>query len=253
MTFSDTTQPHSLLCVGLDADITRIADADQFAFNRRVIDQTHPYACAYKLNSAFYEARGADGWTAMAQTVAYIRQHHPQMFLICDAKRADIGSSNVAYARAVFDELGFDAVTLHPYLGGEALAPFLNRADKVSIILCRTSNPGAREIQDHNDLWQHVARTVVNKWNANGNCMLVVGATYPDDLRTVRGIVGDMPLLVPGVGAQGADPAKAVRAGQNSHGGGLYINASRSIIFADDPATAAHDLHAALNAARNKA
>ena len=147
---------------------------------------------------------------------------------------------------AIFDWLGFDAVTLHPYLGREALQPFLERQDKTCIILCRTSNPGAGELQDLSvdgkPLWQIVAEKVRDDWNSNGNCMLVVGATYPDELRRVRELVGDMTLLVPCVGAQGGDAAQVVHAGLNSQGRGLIINAARSIIFADSPAAEAEKL-----------
>jgi orotidine-5'-phosphate decarboxylase len=246
----------SLLCVGLDADIDRVPaafsnrDAPQYAFNRWLIDETHPYVCAYKPNIAFYEARGADGWRELADTMAYLRERHPDVFTICDAKRADIGNTNRGYVRAVFDELGFDAITLHPYLGGGALAPFLERDDKVSVILCRTSNPGAPELQAlmvaGRPLWEQVAVRVRDEWNANGNCMLVVGATSPDDLGRAREIAPEIPFLVPGVGAQGGDPAAVVAAGADANGRGLVVNAARSVIFADNPAGAAAFLRAAL-------
>lgn len=252
---------NSLLCVGLDSDINRIPqqflseENPQWAFNRHIIDWTQPYAAAFKINTAFYEAQGALGWHAMSSTVAYLKAEHPDILTICDAKRADIGNTSTAYAHAIFDELDFDAVTLHPYLGQDALQPFLDRRDKGCIVLCRTSNPGSGEFQsldvDGRPLWQYIAEQVRDRWNSHQNCMLVVGATYPNELRAAREIVGDMTLLVPGIGSQGGDVAAVIHSGANSHGRGLIINASRSIIFADDPAQAAADIHQAINTERN--
>ena len=169
---------NSLLCVGLDSAPERIPErfqreeSPQFAFNRWIIEQTHPYTSAYKPNIAFYEAAGEAGLHALALTLDYLRAEHPAILTICDAKRADIGSTNAGYVTAIFDRLGFDAVTLHPYLGQEALAPFLSRADKGCIVLCRTSNPGAGELQDLDvggkPLWQAVAEAVRDAWNAQG-------------------------------------------------------------------------------------
>ncbi len=250
-------QIDSLLCVGLDSEFSQLPErfkADefpQFAFNRWVIDQTHAYASAYKPNIAFYEARGEAGLIALARTMDYLRATYPDILTICDAKRADIGSTNQGYVEAIFDRLGFDAVTLNPYLGREALEPFLARTEKGCILLCRTSNPGAGELQDLDiggkPLWQVVAERVRDHWNARGNCMLVAGATYPDELRRIREIVGDMPLLVPGIGAQGGDVEQTVRAGQTPAGTGMIINSSRGVIFADDPASAARSLHDTIN------
>lgn len=251
---------NSLLCVGLDSDYARLPerflaeDVPQFAFNRWIIEQTHPYAAAYKPNIAFYEARGVEGLRALELTQDYLRAQHPDILTICDAKRADIGSTNQGYVTAIFDHLGFDAVTLNPYLGREALAPFLDRADKGCILLCRTSNPGAGELQDLPidglPLWLVIAQRVAADWNAHGNCMLVAGATYPDELRRIRATVGDMVLLVPGIGAQGGDVDATVRAGLDSAGRGMIINSSRGIIFAHDPADAARTLRDAINAHR---
>jgi orotidine-5'-phosphate decarboxylase len=248
---------NSLLCVGLDSDLKRLPERfqrephPQFTFNRWIIEQTHPFTSAYKPNIAFYEARGDEGLRELEMTLAYLREHHPDILSICDAKRADIGSTNAGYVTAVFDRMGFDAVTLHPYLGREALQPFLERADKACIILCRTSNPGAGDLQDlqvgDKPLWQVVAEKVQQEWNTHGNCMLVVGATYPQELAQVRQLVGDMTLLVPGVGAQGGEVGPVVTGGKNSVGKGLIINASRSIIFADDPASAAKLLRDEIN------
>ena len=198
---------------------------------------------AYKPNTAFYEARGAQGWHELKMTLDYLQSNHPDIVTICDAKRADIGSTNKGYVQAIFDDLNFDAITLQPYLGQEALQPFLERADKASIILCRTSNPGAGELQemivDGQPLWQIVAQQVAHEWNRNENCMLVVGATAPDQLATVRKIVGDMPILVPGIGAQGGDLQAVLEAGLTEDCYGLIINVSRGVIFADNPAAQA--------------
>jgi orotidine-5'-phosphate decarboxylase len=247
----------SLVCVGLDSTLDKLPaqfGGSQAGFNRWIIEQTHPYAAAYKPNMAFYEARGEAGWRDLRETMDYLRAEHPDILTICDAKRADIGSTNAGYVQAIFDDLGFDAVTLHPYLGREALVPFLERADKGCIVLCRTSNPGAGELQDRaidgKPLWQVVAETVRDGWNANGNCMLVVGATYPDELRQVRALVGEMTLLVPGVGAQGGDVQATVTAGLNAAGKGIIVNSSRGIIFAEDPAAEARALRDAINAWR---
>ncbi len=249
----------SLLCVGLDSDLAQIPAAfqqdnsPQFAFNRWVIDQTYSFTAAYKLNSAFYEARGEQGWHELRLTIDYLRGNYPDVLTICDAKRADIGSTNDAYVTAIFDELGADAITLHPYLGREALKSFLSRADKGVIILCRTSNPGAGELQDlqvdGKPLWQIVAEKVSRDWNTNNNCMLVVGATYPDEMRQIREAAGDMTFLVPGIGSQGGDVEAVVEAGLNRFGKGLIISASRSIIFADDPAGVAKSLRDQINTA----
>lgn len=253
----------SLLCIGLDSDYERLpynlrnSANPQFGFNRWIIEQTHPFAAAYKPNMAFYEARGDAGLRDLKLTLDYLHEHHPDILTICDAKRADIGSTNNGYASAIFDWLGFDAVTLQPYLGGDALQPFLEREDKACIILCRTSNPGSGEFQNielaagNKPLWQLVAEQVRDHWNRNGNCMLVVGATYPEEVRLVRQITGDMTLLVPGIGAQGGNIEQTVRAGLNSQKRGLIINSSRGILFAEDPARAARELRDAINVFRS--
>lgn len=251
---------YSLLCVGLDSALERLperfrnAELPQFAFNRWIIEQTYPYVAAYKPNVAFYEAQGEQGLASLAATARYLQEHHSDILTICDAKRGDIGSTNAGYVTAIFDTLGFDAVTLSPYLGREALAPFLAREDRASIILCRTSNPGAGEFQDLTvggaPLWRVVAERVSRDWNARGNCMLVAGATYPDELREIRAIVGEMTLLVPGVGAQGGDLDATLRAGLNRAGLGLIINSSRGIIFASDPVAEARALRDQINTIR---
>ena len=258
----------SLVCVGLDPEIERIprvarggrtgllgdapvdeTDADiegaLVGFTQAIVDATADLVCAFKPNSAFYEQYGPAGMRALQRLIAYIHARYPEIPVILDAKRADIGSTSAAYARAAFDKLRADAVTLHPYLGREAISPFLERADRGCLILCRTSNPGAGEFQDlvtrgadgaELPLYQQVARTVATNWNTNGNCALVVGATYPDELRIVRGIVGDMPILVPGVGAQGGDIEAVVGAGLDSAGQGLMISLSRSVLYASSGA-----------------
>jgi orotidine-5'-phosphate decarboxylase len=251
---------NSLVCVGLDPQIDALPEryrdegTPQFAWNRDVIDATHPYVAAYKPNIAFYEERGVDGLRELQLTIAYLRERHPDIFTICDAKRADIGHTNEAYAAAIFDLMGFDAVTLHPYLGREALAPFLERRDKVSLILCRTSNPGAGDLQDllveGRPLWQVVAEKVTTEWNLYGNLMMVVGATYPGEMRRIREVAGDLTFLVPGVGAQGGQVQAVVEAGLNSHNMGLIISSSRGVISAPDPGEAARALRDEINSYR---
>lgn len=247
-----TTLLKSLLCVGLDPDTARLPERfrnqkhPQFEFNKWIIDQTHEYAVAFKPNSAFYEARGAHGYDELSMTAEYLHTQLPDVFTILDAKRADIDSTNNGYVESIFDQMKFDAVTLHPYLGKEALKPFLSRKDKVSIILCRTSNPGAPEFQDLDiagkPLWQIVAERVSRDWNLNENCMLVVGATYPEEMKKVREIVGDMTFLVPGIGAQGGDLGQVMKNGLNSKKQGMIISSSRGIIFSEDPRAEAKKL-----------
>lgn len=248
---------NSLVCVGLDADFEKLPERfkalphPQFEFNKWIVDETHEYVAAFKPNSAFYEARGLEGMEDLKMTIDYLNERHPNIFTILDAKRADIGNTNNGYVSAIYDWLGFDAVTLHPYLGHEALTPFLSRGDKVSIVLCRTSNPGAGDFQDlvadGKPLWQTVAEKVSKEWNMEGNCMLVVGATYPEEMRVIRSVVGDMTFLVPGVGAQGGDVQAVVEAGKNSAGKGLVISSSRGILFAENPKEAARALRDEIN------
>lgn len=252
-------QQKRFVCVGLDSDWdkipaslkknfdkTNIADV-MFAFNQSIIDATAQLVCAYKPNVAFYEARGERGLTALLKTVQYIKTNYPDIPVILDAKRADIGSTNNGYARFAFDYLGVDAITVHPYLGKEALQPFLDRTDKGIIVLVRTSNPGAGEFQDllvsttsnsnyenREPLYLKVARSVTESWNANGNCLVVVGATYPQELARVRAVIGEMPILIPGVGAQGGDIQATVEAGKAQNSWGMIINSSRGIIFASE-------------------
>ncbi|MEO6923955.1 MAG: orotidine-5'-phosphate decarboxylase [Bryocella sp.] len=253
----------SFLCVGLDPVMQKLPqrfrsqDRPFFAFNRWLIDETAAHTAAYKLNMAFYEARGVDGYIELKMTIEYLREHHPEIMTICDAKRGDTANTNQGYVSALFDELGFDAVTLHPYLGAEALAPFLERQDKACILLCRTSNPGATEFQDleagGQPLWLTVAQRVAEEWDTDGNCMLVVGATYPSEMSRIRAIAPRTTFLVPGIGAQGGDVNAVVAAGMTADGGGLIVSSSREIIYADDPAAAARAAKNAINAARTAA
>lgn len=236
--------------MGLDSDRNKFPQHVKnekyplFTFNKAIIDATHDLVCAYKPNSAFYEARGSEGIEELKMTCDYLHAHHPDIPIILDAKRADIGNTNEGYAVFAFDYLGADAITLHPYLGREALQPFLDRRQKGCFILCKTSNPGAGEFQDLAldtgnqpvKLYQLLAKKVAEEWNENGNCGLVVGGTYPEDLALVRHIVPDMMLLVPGIGSQGADVEKIMKAGQRDSGDGMIINISRNIIFASQEA-----------------
>ncbi len=244
------------VCVGLDPDFDKIPKQFKegksvseaiFSFNQYIIDQTADLVCAYKPNSAFYEAEGLEGWKALFQTVKYIKEKYPDIFMLLDAKRADIGNTNLGYVKSVFDQMDFDALTLHPYLGYEAIAPFLTRSDKGAFILVRTSNPGAGEFQDltidGKPLYQIVAEHVAKSWNNNGNVGIVVGATYPNELKTVRQIVGDLPILMPGIGAQGGELTSTVKNGINSHSGGMLISSSRGIIFSPNPRETTLKMH----------
>lgn len=233
-----------MLCVGLDTDFNKIPLHLQaltpregiVAFNTAIIDATKDLVCAFKPNAAFYEAHGAEGWSALRETIEYIHSVAPDVPIILDAKRGDIGNTNDGYVEAFFDVLGVDAVTVHPYLGAEAVQPFLDRPEKGVIVLCRTSNSGAKEFQDAiidgEPLHKMVARNVSESWNSNGNCSLVVGATYPQEMKEIRAIVGDVPFLIPGIGAQGGDLEMTVAAGKDSRGQGMVISSSRAILYA---------------------
>lgn len=242
MTFTERLQERfartdSLVCVGLDSDSAKLPSGhDQLSFNKAIIDATYDLVFAYKPNTAFYEAAGAKGIETLKATCDYIREKDSDALIILDAKRADIGNTNNGYVQFAFDYLDTNAITLHPYLGREALEPFLSRVDKGAIILCRTSNPGSGEFQD-DGLFEKVAGNVAREWNENENCLLVVGATYPEEIAKVRETVGDnMWLLVPGIGAQGGDLEKTLTAGLSSRKDGLIINSSRGIIFASQGA-----------------
>jgi orotidine-5'-phosphate decarboxylase len=235
------------VCVGLDSESEKLPDVakkyefDPVAqFNAHIVDATKNFVCAYKPNLAFYVCNGEIGLISLKRTIAYIHEHAPWAPVILDAKVADIGNTNLGYAKMAFEYLKADAITVHPYLGQEALKPFLDQPDKGIIVLCRTSNPGGGEFQDlmideeesQMRFYQTVAYRVANFWNQKNNCAVVAGATYPGELAQIRRLVGEMPILIPGVGAQGGDVEATVKAGQDSRGQGMIINSSRGIIFA---------------------
>ena len=234
------TANNSLLCVGLDPDTAKfpahLKDApDAIAqFCRAIIDATADTACAFKPQIAYFAAQGAED--QLEDICAYLRERYPHIPIVLDAKRGDIGATAEQYAREAFERYGADAVTVNPYMGFDSVAPYLEWQDRGAIVLCRTSNPGGSDLQfltvDGKPLYQHVADLVANKWNRNGQCALVVGATFPNELAQVRAIVGDMPLLVPGIGAQGGDIEATVKAGRSVSGAGMMINSSRAILYA---------------------
>ena len=235
----------SLVCVGLDPEPAKfpahLRDKPDavFAFCSAIVDATADLVCAYKPQIAHFAALRAED--SLERLIAHIHDHHPGIPVILDAKRGDIGSPSQHYVSEAFDRYRADAVTVNPYLGRDTVQPFLDRADKGVIILCHTSNPGAGDIQDllvtdagaaPLPLYQHLAGRIARDWNANGNCVLVVGATWPEQLAEVRALVGSMPLLVPGVGAQGGDVEAVVRQGRTASGDGLVISSSRAILYA---------------------
>lgn len=280
----------NFVCVGLDSEFTKIPTSAHcignecevdiantiVAFNRSIVEATCDLVCSYKPNMAFYEAHGAEGIAALQRTIMDIHAIAPDVPVILDFKRGDIGNTNIGYAKIAFEYLKADAITVHPYLGGEALQPFLKYKNKGIFVLCRTSNPGAGEFQDRDvaltdddqtiffgdekyedqereewpgflPLYQYIAYRVERVWNKNGNCGLVVGATYPKELREVREIVGDIPILIPGIGAQGGDVEKTVTAGTDSRGKGMIINSSRGIIFSENRRSKAGELRNLIN------
>jgi orotidine-5'-phosphate decarboxylase len=222
----------SWLCIGLDPDPELMPTVDVLQFNKAIIEATSDLVCAYKPNLAFYEALGIEGLATLEKTVKYIPGDIP---VIGDAKRGDIGNTAKAYARALFSVLGFDAATVNPYLGYDSIEPFINYQDNGVFILCRTSNRGAADFQDlHTNglpLYEAVAQKA-QEWNIHGNIGLVVGATYPEELKKVRSICPEMPLLIPGIGAQGGDLASAVGYGVDAQGEKAIINVSRQILYA---------------------
>lgn len=256
------TDADTLVCVGLDPEPEKFPahlreDPDAvFAFCRAIVEATADLACAFKPQIAHFAALGAED--ALQRLIAHIHQAHPGVPVILDAKRGDIGSTAGHYATEAFDRYGADAVTVNPYMGRDSAEPFLARADRGVVVLCRTSNPGSGELQDLEvdgiPLYQQVAARVATQWNSNGNCLLVVGATWPRQLAEVRAIVGDMPFLVPGVGAQGGDAAEVVRHAATADGTGLLVSSSRAILyagqgedFADAARAAATDLRDLIN------
>ena len=237
----------SLVCVGLDPEPAkfppRFADEPDaiFDFCREIVDATAQYVCCFKPQIAHFAALGAED--ALRRLIAHVHSAHPGIPVILDSKRGDIGSTAQHYAAEAFDRYAADAVTANPYLGRDSVQPFLDRADRGVVILCRTSNPGAADLQDlivsdggrdGRPLYQRVAEKIARDWNGNGNCALVVGATWPRQLREVRAIVGDLPFLVPGVGAQGGDVEAVVTNAKTADGTGLVVSSSRAILYASD-------------------
>ena len=230
----------SLLCVGLDPNWSKIPDhlksqpQPVFEFCKAIVEMTHDLVCAYKPQIAYFAALSAED--QLLKVINYIRENHPHIPIILDAKRGDIGSTAQMYAVESFDRYKADAVTVNPYMGQDSAQPFLDRADKGTVLLCRTSNPGANDLQDlevgGQPLYEIVATMITQNWNSNNNCCIVVGATWPEQMRRLREITGDMPFVVPGVGAQGGDVEALVKAGQTCDGKGLMINSSRGVIYA---------------------
>jgi orotidine-5'-phosphate decarboxylase len=239
--FENIVKKRSFLCIGLDSEIGKIPPVllnekdPVFEFNKRIIDSTQKYAVAYKPNIAFYECFGAKGWETLEATVRYIKENYPDLFVIADAKRGDIGNTSRMYAKAFLENLPFDAITVAPYMGEDSVTPFLSYTDKWVVLLALTSNKGADDFQYHNEdgikLFERVL-TVSQKWGTINNMMYVVGATRAEMLKDIRKIVPDHFLLVPGVGTQGGSLEDVARYGMNSRCG-LLVNSSRGIIFAD--------------------
>jgi orotidine-5'-phosphate decarboxylase len=240
--FENIRKKKSFLCVGLDSEIEKIPltlrkEKDPvFEFNRRIIDATNQYSVAYKPNVAFYECYGAEGWKSLEKTVNYIRENYPDIFVIADAKRGDIGNTSKMYAKAFLENMPFDAITVAPYMGEDSVTPFLSYNGKWIILLALTSNKGADDFQYHDEdgirLFERVL-TVSQKWGSLNNIMYVVGATRAEMLKEIRRIVPDHFLLIPGIGAQGGSLKEVVKYGMNNKCG-LLVNSSRGIIFADN-------------------
>ncbi len=258
-------QSNSLLMVGLDPDTHKMPGHLQgqqdgiFQFCKGIVDATAPFVCGFKPQIAYFAAARAEG--QLEDLCRYIRERHPSLPVVLDAKRGDIGATAEQYAKEAFERYGADAVTVNPYMGFDSVQPYLEWQDKGLIVLCRTSNPGGSDLQflvsENVPLYLRVAELVANKWNTNGQCGLVVGATFPQELAQVRQVVGDMPLLVPGIGAQGGDIAATCQAGCTSSGVGMMINSSRAILYAKghgdwmaSSADAARQTRDAINACR---
>ncbi len=254
--FGKICEKRSFLCIGLDPDLSKFPEKiletedPVYEFNKKIVDATHEFAVAYKPNIAFYESLGSTGWWSLEKTVEYIRKKHPEMFLIADAKRGDIGNTSKRYARAWFDNFGFDAVTVTPYMGEDSVRPFLDYAGKWTILLAVTSNTGAADFQFMKDVdtglyFFEKVITRAASWGSYDNLMFVAGATQPEMLQRVRRIVPHHFLLVPGIGAQGGSLAAVAENGLNDTCG-LLVNSSRAIIHADE--TDEFDLAARLKA-----
>ncbi|MFN8239266.1 MAG: orotidine-5'-phosphate decarboxylase [Bacteroidales bacterium] len=239
--FENIRKKRSFLCVGLDTETDKLpsclsgASDPVFEFNKRIIDATHNYVIAYKPNAAFYECNGAKGWESLEKTVTYIKKNYPDIFVIADAKRGDIGNTSKMYAKAFLGNMSFDAITVAPYMGEDSVTPFLSYEGKWVVLLALTSNKGADDFQYHNEdgikLFERVL-TVSQKWGNADNLMYVVGATRAEMLKDIRKIAPEHFLLVPGVGAQGGSLEAVAKYGMNSKCG-LIVNSSRGIIFAD--------------------
>jgi orotidine-5'-phosphate decarboxylase len=240
--FENIKRKRSFLCVGLDPELDKLPPFllkeknPIFEFNKRIINATHSYAIAYKPNVAFYESSGSKGWISLELTVNYIKENFPDLFVIADAKRGDIGNSSKMYAKAFLENMKFDAITVAPYMGEDSIAPFLSFKDKWVVLLALTSNKGADDFQYHNEdglkLFERIL-SVSQKWSTINNMMYVVGATHAEMLKEIRKIVPEHFLLVPGVGAQGGSLEEVAKFGLNSKCG-LLVNSSRGIIFADN-------------------
>ena len=240
--FENISRKHSFLCVGLDSEIEKIPsfllkEKDPILeFNKRIIDATYKYSVAYKPNVAFYECYGPKGWKSLEATAKYIKEKYPDILVIADAKRGDIGNTSKMYAKAFLENMPFDAITVAPYMGEDSVTPFLTYNDKWVVLLVLTSNKGADDFQYHNDdgikLFERVL-SVSQKWGTINNMMYVVGATRAEMLKDIRKLVPDHFLLVPGIGAQGGSLAEVAKYGMNSTCG-LLVNSSRGIIFADN-------------------
>ena len=239
---SEIKKKKSFLCIGLDVDLTKIPthlleeDDPIFAFNKAIIDATHHLCVAYKPNTAFYEAYGLKGWQALEKTIQYINKNHPEIFTIADAKRGDIGNTSTMYAKAFFNDLAFDSVTVAPYMGKDSVEPFLAFEDKHTILLALTSNQGAFDFQtkqtDSDELYKLVLKTS-KTWHNSHNLIYVVGATKAEFLSDIRTIIPDSFLLVPGVGAQGGSLQEVCKYGMNDSIG-LLVNSARGIIYASN-------------------
>jgi len=239
---SEIKRKKSFLCIGLDTDITKIPEHllkeedPIFAFNKEIIDATHDLCVAYKPNTAFYEAHGVKGWIALEKTINYINENYPEIFTIADAKRGDIGNTSKMYAKAFFEDLNFDSVTVAPYMGSDSVKPFLEFKNKWVILLGLTSNQGAFDFQfikdaDGKELNKHVMEKA-SEWSDENQLMFVVGATKAEHLKEIRKVIPNHFLLVPGVGAQGGNLSDVVKFGKNKEVG-LLINSSRGIIYSD--------------------
>ena len=239
--FEQIQTKRSFLCVGLDTDLKKVpqhlltGDDPIFEFNKAIIDATAPYCVSYKPNLAFYEAAGLKGWNALVKTVKYLREHYPEQFIIADAKRGDIGNTSQMYARVFFQEMDFDAVTLSPYMGSDTAEPFYAYPGKWAVLLALTSNTSAQDfetlrLENGDRVYERVLKTSMN-WGTEDNTMYVAGATQAAQLGSVRAIVPDHFLLVPGVGAQGGSLEEVARYGMNRRCG-LLVNSSRGIIYA---------------------